>query len=135
MLFRVVDALVDHFLSFKKEQRQLPVVWHQSLLCFVQRWQLLALAWTSHYLNTPLALGSELLVFCRCRSEILAGGLQQKEVATKIIHWQIQAYPCFLLQTMVTFSTDACMLNFQICGCHADTRTRSGQMIRWHCRS
>ena len=44
VLSRVVDALVDHFLSFKKEQRQLPVVWHQSLLCFVQRWQLLALA-------------------------------------------------------------------------------------------
>ena len=47
MLSRVVDALVDHFLSFKKEQRQLPVVWHQSLLCFVQRWQLLALALNS----------------------------------------------------------------------------------------
>ena len=44
VLDRVVDALVDHFLSFKKEQRQLPVVWHQSLLCFVQRWHLLALA-------------------------------------------------------------------------------------------
>ena len=36
--YRVVDALVDHFLSFKKEERTLPVVWHQSLLCFVQRW-------------------------------------------------------------------------------------------------
>ena len=35
--FRVVDALVDHFLRFRKESRQLPVVWHQSLLCFVQR--------------------------------------------------------------------------------------------------
>ena len=36
--YRVVDSLVDHFLSFKKEERTLPVVWHQSLLCFVQRW-------------------------------------------------------------------------------------------------
>ena len=35
--YRVVDALVDHFLSFRKEDRTLPVVWHQSLLCFVQR--------------------------------------------------------------------------------------------------
>jgi essential nuclear protein 1 len=33
----VVDALVDHFLSFAQEERTLPVVWHQSLLCFVQR--------------------------------------------------------------------------------------------------
>jgi essential nuclear protein 1 len=37
--FRVIDALVDHFLRFKKETRQLPVVWHQSLLCFVQRYK------------------------------------------------------------------------------------------------
>ena len=37
--FRVIDALVDHFLRFRKETRQLPVVWHQSLLCFVQRYK------------------------------------------------------------------------------------------------
>lgn len=32
---------VDHFLRFKTEERQLPVVWQQTLLCFVQRcaWQ------------------------------------------------------------------------------------------------
>lgn len=35
--YRVIDALVDHFLSFRKEERTLPVVWHQSLLTFVQR--------------------------------------------------------------------------------------------------
>lgn len=35
--YRVVDALVDHFVSFRKEERQLPVVWHQSLLTFVTR--------------------------------------------------------------------------------------------------
>ena len=32
-----VDALVDHFMRFQTEERALPVVWHQSLLCFVQR--------------------------------------------------------------------------------------------------
>lgn len=37
--YRVVDALVDHFLSFKNEQRAVPVVWHQSLLAFVQRYK------------------------------------------------------------------------------------------------
>lgn len=37
--YRVVDALVDHFSGFSKEERQLPVVWHQSLLCFVQRYK------------------------------------------------------------------------------------------------
>lgn len=37
--YRVIDALVDHFSSFSREERQLPVVWHQALLCFVQRYK------------------------------------------------------------------------------------------------
>uniref|UniRef100_A0A7S3HA64 Bystin n=1 Tax=Spumella elongata TaxID=89044 RepID=A0A7S3HA64_9STRA len=36
---RVIDALVTHFLSFERESRVLPVVWHQSLLVFVQRYK------------------------------------------------------------------------------------------------
>jgi essential nuclear protein 1 len=36
--YRVVDGLVDHFAAFTKDQRQLPVVWHQCLLTFVQRY-------------------------------------------------------------------------------------------------
>lgn len=32
-----VDGLVDHFTRFKHEERSMPVVWHQSLLIFVQR--------------------------------------------------------------------------------------------------
>ncbi|KAK9811795.1 hypothetical protein WJX72_010259 [[Myrmecia] bisecta] len=37
--YRVVDALVDHFMQFRREERTLPVVWHQALLCFVQRYK------------------------------------------------------------------------------------------------
>jgi essential nuclear protein 1 len=37
--YRVVDALVDHFYSFKTDERELPVVWHLSLLAFVQRYK------------------------------------------------------------------------------------------------
>ena len=37
--YRVVDALVSHFLRFQTEQRTLPVVWHQCLLAFVQRYK------------------------------------------------------------------------------------------------
>ncbi len=37
---RVIDALVDHFVSFEREKRTLPVVWHQSLLVFAQRYKL-----------------------------------------------------------------------------------------------
>ena len=36
---RVLDALLGHFLSFEKEVRVLPVIWHQSLLVFVQRYK------------------------------------------------------------------------------------------------
>ncbi|XP_054718715.1 bystin-like [Uloborus diversus] len=34
--FRVVDAVVAHFLRFKNDDRQLPLLWHQCLLTFAQ---------------------------------------------------------------------------------------------------
>uniref|UniRef100_A0AAR2JWY3 Bystin n=1 Tax=Pygocentrus nattereri TaxID=42514 RepID=A0AAR2JWY3_PYGNA len=37
--FRVLDALVAHFLSFRLEKRTLPVLWHQCLLTLVQRYK------------------------------------------------------------------------------------------------
>ena len=37
--FRVVDSLVNHFLRFKHDRRQMPVLWHQSLLVFCQRYK------------------------------------------------------------------------------------------------
>ncbi|XP_046880594.1 bystin [Hypomesus transpacificus] len=37
--FRVLDALVAHFLSFRSEKRVLPVLWHQSLLTLTQRYK------------------------------------------------------------------------------------------------
>ncbi|KAJ2381562.1 snoRNA-binding rRNA-processing protein [Coemansia sp. RSA 2611] len=37
--YKVVDSLVFHFLRFKQDKRQLPVLWHQSLLVFVQRYK------------------------------------------------------------------------------------------------
>jgi len=37
--FRVLDALVGHFLSFRSEKRVLPVLWHQSLLTLSQRYK------------------------------------------------------------------------------------------------
>lgn len=36
---RVIDALVDHYCSFEEEDRALPVIWHQSLLTFLQRYK------------------------------------------------------------------------------------------------
>ena len=37
--YRVVDGLVDHFSSFRVEDRSMPVIWHLSLLTFVQRYK------------------------------------------------------------------------------------------------
>jgi essential nuclear protein 1 len=35
----VIDALVTFYASFSTETRVLPVMWHQSLLVFVQRYK------------------------------------------------------------------------------------------------
>ncbi|EGV94414.1 Bystin [Cricetulus griseus] len=37
--YRVLDALVFHFLGFRTEKRQLPVLWHQCLLTLAQRYK------------------------------------------------------------------------------------------------
>ncbi|KAJ3103810.1 hypothetical protein HDU97_009815 [Phlyctochytrium planicorne] len=37
--YKVVDALVLHFIRFKSDPRPLPVLWHQSLLVFAQRYK------------------------------------------------------------------------------------------------
>ncbi|KAJ3146453.1 hypothetical protein HDU86_008505 [Geranomyces michiganensis] len=37
--FKVVDALVFHFIRFKNDHREMPVLWHQALLVFAQRYK------------------------------------------------------------------------------------------------
>jgi essential nuclear protein 1 len=37
--YKVVDALVFHFIRSTKSENQLPVLWHQSLLVFTQRYK------------------------------------------------------------------------------------------------
>ncbi|CAI5483832.1 unnamed protein product [Closterium sp. Yama58-4] len=37
--YRVIDAVVGHFLRFHSETRELPVIWHQCLLSLVQRYK------------------------------------------------------------------------------------------------
>ncbi|XP_063394151.1 bystin [Cydia fagiglandana] len=37
--YRVVDSVVFHFLRFQTDHRMLPVLWHQALLTFVQRYK------------------------------------------------------------------------------------------------
>ncbi|KAJ4773723.1 Bystin [Rhynchospora pubera] len=37
--YRVLDAVLEHFLSFLEKETIMPVIWHQSLLSFVQRYK------------------------------------------------------------------------------------------------
>ncbi|KAJ6794792.1 bystin [Iris pallida] len=37
--YRVLDAVVAHFMRFMEDERDMPVIWHQSLLAFVQRYK------------------------------------------------------------------------------------------------
>ncbi|VDD86345.1 unnamed protein product [Enterobius vermicularis] len=37
--YRAIDAIVQHFSRFLEDERQLPVLWHQSLLAFVQHYK------------------------------------------------------------------------------------------------
>lgn len=37
--YRVVDAVVFHFIRFQGDSREFPVLWHQALLTFVQRYK------------------------------------------------------------------------------------------------
>ncbi|ONK80746.1 uncharacterized protein A4U43_C01F21250 [Asparagus officinalis] len=37
--YRVLDAVVAHFMRFLTDERVMPVIWHQSLIAFVQRYK------------------------------------------------------------------------------------------------
>jgi len=37
--YKVVDALVFHFMRFKNDERTMPILWHQSFLVFAQRYK------------------------------------------------------------------------------------------------
>jgi len=37
--YRVVDSVVFHFLNFRSDKREMPVLWHQALLTFAQRYK------------------------------------------------------------------------------------------------
>merc|ERR1712012_1007153 len=37
--YRVIDAVVFHFLGFRSDKREMPVLWHQAFLTFIQRYK------------------------------------------------------------------------------------------------
>ncbi|KAK9694672.1 Bystin [Popillia japonica] len=84
--YRVVDAVVFHFLRFERDNRTLPVLWHQAFLTFIQRYKadissdqrdaLLQLLKKQHHATITPEIRRELLN-AKCRDvEILEPALQ-----------------------------------------------------------
>ena len=103
--FKVIDVLVDSFVAFEGEERELPVVWHQSLLTFVQRYKhaitkddkarLRKLATRKgHYLVGPEVLRE--IDHSHSRGEKAPGGPGQQFTSAKIVE-DVKDFPPVLL--------------------------------------
>ena len=60
--YRVVDALVEYFVSFRDSSEIPPVLWQQTLLAFVQHYKVTQLAVPSSALLLTLHIHGSLLV-------------------------------------------------------------------------
>lgn len=70
--YEVIDGLVDHFLRMKNETRKLPVLWHQSLLFFVQRYKAEITAEQKQQLKYLLRHQSHHLITPEIRNELFS---------------------------------------------------------------
>ncbi|KAH9815354.1 Bystin-domain-containing protein [Melampsora americana] len=81
--YKVVDALVFHFIRFKREQRQLPVLWHQSFLVFVQRYKADLTAEQKEALLDVLRVKVHAQITPEIRREIVHSVARGEEVQTE----------------------------------------------------
>ncbi|KAF7113419.1 hypothetical protein RHSIM_RhsimUnG0127900 [Rhododendron simsii] len=65
--YRVLDAMVAHFMKFVEDERIMPVIWHQSLLAFVQRYK------------------NELAMEDKAKLNLLVGNQRQKLVTPEML--------------------------------------------------
>ena len=70
---RVIDAVVEHFVSFTTETRQLPVLWHQALLTLVQRYRASITNAQKAQLKQLLRVHNHHLITVEIRRELFAG--------------------------------------------------------------
>lgn len=68
--YKVIDALLNYFLTFTKEKRKLPVLWHQSILVFAQRYKSALSAEQKEALKPLLRLHSHKLITPEVRREL-----------------------------------------------------------------
>ncbi|XP_027011839.2 bystin [Tachysurus fulvidraco] len=83
--FRVLDALVAHFLSFRTEQRVLPVLWHQSLLTLVQRYKADLASEQKGVLLELLKVQTHTQISAEIRRELQNAEARDKEDATPLM--------------------------------------------------
>jgi len=69
---RVINALVLHFARFTNDQRTLPVLWHQALLTFVERYKNQLTKEQKHYLKLLLRAHSHHLITPAIRRELFS---------------------------------------------------------------
>lgn len=87
--YRVIDAAIFHFIRFEQDKREMPVLWHQSLLTFVQRYKndisseqkdaLFALLRKQQHLKLTPEIRRE-LVAARCRDVEMAEPVEMDSV-------------------------------------------------------
>lgn len=69
---RVLDALMAHFAQFQTETRDLPLVWHQALLAFVQRYKFELTGDQRETMKALLKVQSHHLITPEIRRELFA---------------------------------------------------------------
>ncbi|XP_030076461.1 bystin [Microcaecilia unicolor] len=83
--FRVVDALVFHFLSFRTDGRMLPVLWHQCLLTFAQRYKEDLSSEQKEALLELLRVHPHPQISAEVRRELLNSGSRDAEVVQPVL--------------------------------------------------
>lgn len=79
--YRVIDAVIFHFSRFEKDKRELPVLWHQSLLTFVQRYKADISSEQKELLIAVLRVHSHITITEEIRKEIIHSEPRDVEMA------------------------------------------------------
>lgn len=82
--YRVIDAAVFHFIRFEHDKREMPVLWHQSLLTFVQRYKNDISSEQKEALFALLRKQTHFKVTPEIRRELQAARCRDEEVAEPI---------------------------------------------------
>lgn len=82
--YRVIDACVFHFLRFEHDKREMPVLWHQSLLTFVQRYKNDISSDQKEALFALLRKQSHFKITSEVRRELQAARCRDEKVAEPI---------------------------------------------------